>query len=188
MLDAHAEWLIKRELRNITGGNWQTEHDAEEALVQFLENTNLFVVYRQVAGEPLWKHHFQEHNAVRADLLLFPSQSLIASGWRSGAVVIEVKRSGEKIGPGLNQLIDYTNSSFYIDGGVAVMPSFGFLFPAPKQAEAVASIMAHQHLGTATLEADTLHLYCGESRILSICADGSMRLGKVQVGRRLGRR
>jgi len=102
--------------------------------------------------------------------------------------VIEIKRSGKKIGAGLNQAIDYTNTAFYIDGGVAVVPTFAFLFPVPKQAEALASIMAHQHLGSAFFAHGSLHLYCGESRILSLSDEGEIRLGHVAIGRRLGAR
>lgn len=82
----------------------------------------------------------------------------------------------------------YTNAAFYIDGGVAVVPTFAFLFPVPKQAEALASIMAHQHLGSAFFSHDSLHLYCGESRILSLLDDGEVRLGRMDIGRRLGAR
>lgn len=174
--------------RNLTCGHWQTEAEAEEYLAQFLELSKLFVVYRQVVGEPLWKHHFQPFHGVRADLLLLPDSKLLGCGWQYGAIVLEVKRSGEKIGPGLNQAIDYTNTAFYIDGGVAVVPTFAFLFPVPKQAEALASIMAHQHLGSAFFAHGGLHLYCGESRILSLLDDGEIRLGRVHMGRRLGAR
>jgi hypothetical protein len=183
-----ADWIAHRVERNSTCGQWRTEAEAEEELVRFLEKHDLFVVYRQVAGEPLWKHHFQAFNALRADLLLLPDRRLIESGWQSGAIVIDTKRSGEKIGPGLNQVIDYTNAVFYIDGGVAVVPTFGFLFPVLGQVEAVASIMAHQHLGSAFLEQAVLHFYCGHTRILSIAASGDIRLGNVPIGRRLGRR
>jgi hypothetical protein len=162
--------------------------EAETELLGFLDKHSLFVHYRQVVGEPLWKHHFQTFNSVRADLLLLPDQRLIDAGWRSGAIVIEIKRSGEKIGPGLNQAIDYTNTAFYIDGDVAVIPTFAFLFPAPEQAEAVASIMAHQHLGSAFFDHSVLHFYCGQSRILSVSDEGNIRLGKPNIGRRLGRR
>lgn len=173
--------------RNLTCGPWQTEAEAEADLVRFLQYTQAFVIYRQVIGEPLWKHHFQQFQSVRADLLLLPDQRLIACAWQSGAIVIETKRSGKKIGPGLNQAIDYTNTAFYIDGGVAVVPTFAFLFPAPKQAEAVASIMAHQHLGSAFFDRGSLHLYCG-GRILSLSEGGDIRLGRLTIGRRLGSR
>ena len=182
------DWVAHRIARNLTCGQWQTEAAAEKVLVEFLEKHSLFVFYRQVIGEPLWKHHFQSFNSVRADLLLLPDRRLIDAGWRSGAIVIEIKRSGEKIGPGLNQAIDYNNAVFYIDGGVAVFPTFAFLFPTPQQGEAVASIMAHQHLGSAFFKRSALHFYCGHSRILSISNEGDIRLGKTDIGRRLGRR
>ncbi len=174
--------------RNITAGSYRSEKAAEEDLLRFLKTTRAFVVYQQLPGEPLWKHHFQIPKSVRADLFLLPSRRLIDAGWQGGAVVIEVKRSGEKIGPGLNQLIDYTNAAFYVEGQVAVVPSFGFLFPVLPQGEAVASVMAHQHVGTAMIERGVLKLWCGESRILSLWEAGNIRLGNADIGRGLGRR
>jgi len=175
-------------LRNLTAGDWPSESAAEEDLLRFLESTKAFAIYRQIPGEPVWKHHFQRFKTLRADLLLLPNCRLVAVGWHGGAIVLEVKRSGEKIGPGLNQLIDYVNAVFAVEGGMAIKPSFGFLFPAHTQGQAVASFMAHQHVGTAMIEHGTLKFWCGETRILSITEAGEIRLGNVEIGRRLGRR
>jgi len=174
--------------RNLTCGQWSTEVQAEEDLVRFLRQTQAFIIYRQVIGEPLWKHHFQQFHKVRADFLLLPTQKLCDYDWQGGAIIIETKRSGEKIGPGLNQMIDYLNTAFYLGGGVAVVPSFAFLFPSPKQVEAVASIMAHQHLGSAFFRRHMLHLYAGECHVLSLSATGEICLGKSITGQRLGAR
>jgi len=173
---------------DVTCGDWTVESDAEDFFVQFVATTGMFRAHRQVFGEPLWKHFWQEHQAVKADVLLLPTRKLYDAGWRSGAIVIEVKRSGEKIGPGCNQLIDYTNSVFFLPSGVAVVPTFGFLFPAPKQHGPLASIMAHQHLGTAAIRHGSLNLFCGESRVLTLGQDGRIDIGNVNFGRKLGAR
>jgi hypothetical protein len=174
----------------VTWGPWPDERAAEDELVAFLEASRLFVVYRQVVGRPLWTHCFQAPQGVRADLLLIPSERLLKAGWEGGAIVIEVKRPGEKIGPGCSQLIDYMNSAWRLpeSGGVMIVPSFGFLFPARKQQGPLASVMAHQHVGTACLDHDWLHCWCGESRVLSITAAGNVRLGRLDFGHRVGAR
>ena len=94
-----------------TFGPWPDERAAEDALVAFLAAAGLFAVYRQVVGRPLWTHCFQQPQDVRVDVLLVPSARLLEAGWDAGAVIIEVKRPGEKIGPGCSQLIDYMNSA-----------------------------------------------------------------------------
>jgi hypothetical protein len=174
--------------RNITQGDWTTEKAAQGDLVARLRASQLFAVYEQAPGTPLWKHYFQESKDLRADVLLLPTDRLLEQRWQGGAIVIEVKRSGEKIGPGLNQLIDYTNAVFFVEGNIAVVPSYGFLFPICQQAGAVASLMAHQHIGSASIERDVLHLYCGHSRVISIPDAGEVRLGNLNFGRRLGSR
>lgn len=174
----------------VTCGPWPDERAAEDALVGFLASSQLFVVYRQVVGRPLWTHCFQVPQDVRADLLLIPSSRLLDAGWDGGAIVIEVKRAGEKIGPPCSQLVDYVNSAWRLpdSGGVLIVPSFGFLFPARKQHGPLASMMAHQHIGTAELNHDWLHCWCGESRVLSLTAAGNVRLGRLNFGHRVGSR
>lgn len=174
----------------VTCGGWIDERAAEDDLVAFVRSTGLFGVYRQVAGRPLWTHCFQLQQDVRADVLLVPLQRVLDAGWAGGAIVIEVKRSGEKIGPGCSQLVDYLNSAWRLpqSGGVTIVPSFGFLFPAHKQHGPLASVMAHQHIGTACFRAGWLCCYCGESRVMSINAAGGLRLGRLDFGLKVGSR
>lgn len=80
------------------------------------------------------------------------------------------------------------NSAFFLPSGVAVVPAFGFLFPALKQHGPLASVMAHQHLGTAVIQHGSLYLFCGESRVLTLGQDGLIDFGKTNFGRRLGAR
>lgn len=176
--------------RGTTTGNWSQEHEAEAFLSDFLETTGLFCVYRQVRGCPLWAHSFQDRQDVRADLLLLPSTRLVSAGWTGGAIVIEVKRSGEKIGPACNQLVDYLNSAWRVPetGGVLVVPAFGFVFPAHRQGGPLASIMAHQHIGTAGMDREWLDCHCGHSRVISIRRSGEFRLGRLNFGLKLGSR
>jgi len=173
---------------SLTVGPWPTEQEAEDWLAAFLAGTGLFHVQRQVAGVPLERHHFQRAQGVRADLLLLPSQKLVDMGWKDGVIVIEVKKPGVKIGLGINQLLDYMRTAWFIDGGIAVIPSFGFLFPARKQIGPLASVLAHQHIGTATLEGDRVDLYCGHSGVLRIGNDGDAVIKPTRFGQRMGAR
>ena len=173
---------------DLTCGPWRTEAEAEDYAVAFLERTDLFKLYRQVPGRPLCQRHFQTPKTVRADILLLPRPRLLAAGWGDGAIVVEVKRSGEKTGPGYSQLLDYLNTAWPLAGGVCVLPTFGFLFPVRKRFGPLASIMAQQHIGTAWVDQGTLWLYAGESRVMTIYESGGVRLGHTNIGHGLGAR
>jgi len=172
----------------LTCGHWATEAEAEEYLAAFLNRTALFRVHRQVAGRPMFQRHFQEPKGVRADLVLEPGPRLVAEGWTGGALVIEVKRSGQKTGPGYSQLLDYMGTAWSLDGGVCVVANFGFLFPVEKQQGPLASIMAQQHIGTASVDGGRLTFYAGESRVLTVRETGEARLGCTNIGHGLGAR
>ncbi|MBI5725045.1 MAG: hypothetical protein HZA50_13875 [Planctomycetes bacterium] len=171
----------------LTCGNWQTEEQAEQFFIEFVNATGLFGVYRQIEGVALWKHHFQKYNGLRADVLLFPSAKLAAAGWASGCIVVEIKRSGEKIGPGISQLLDYMNAAWRLPGG-SVIPSFGFILPAIKQHGPLASVMSHQHVGTAFPDRDAIKFQCGELTVLRAYRDGRVQLGGLDFGLKTGSR
>lgn len=182
--------LRNTEARNVTCGSWESEPEAEDYFVQFARQTGLFTVYRQVWGRPVHQPHFRDHEKsstkLRADIILVPNKKLIDEGWDGGIVLIEVKKSGEKIGRGLSQVQDYMNAVWQIQGGISIVPTFGFLFPALQQANALASILAHQHIGTASINDDRLLLACGAVRVISIWLNGRIKLGRTDFGRKTG--
>jgi hypothetical protein len=174
---------------NVTTGTWETEADAENALVDFLEDTGLFYIYQQVEGSPLKLCHFKEYQNCRADILALPSEKFLSMGWSDGAIVFEVKRPGEKIGPAISQLWDYLNSGWKIVGGVVVVPTYAFIFSAIKQVEAIASVMAQNHIGTAQIKDGLLYLYCGHQLVMRVWQSGMIeRMGKHNFGKRIGSR
>lgn len=172
-----------------TFGPWKDEKETANAFHAFILGTGLFRVYREIDGRPLWTHWFQKYKEVRADLLLTPMLKLSQAGWSDGSIVIEVKTPGTKIGPPVSQLIDYMNSAWMIEkSGVLTIPTFGFLFQAPKQRGPIASIMAQQHVGTANIIRGELSLFCGENHVLSTDADGGCRIGSTKFGNGTGAR
>ncbi|MFW6159068.1 MAG: hypothetical protein ACOC8E_06910 [Planctomycetota bacterium] len=174
----------------VTGGSWATEQEAEEDLVAFLAGTRLFSIYQQPTGTPIVRRPFQTESKgqLRADLLLTPKRRLIQQGWAFGSIIIDVKRSGIKIGPGLNQLIDYLGTAWRVVGGTAVLADFALLFPARCPGGPLASIMAHQHVGGANLQYGRLNMYCGHSRVMAIEPSGEVRIGRMDFGHKLGSR
>jgi hypothetical protein len=173
--------------QNETCGQFDTEKQAEDWLCGFLESTKSFKLYRQLDGFPVFRHHMQQMQNIRCDILALPINDQITTG----AIVIEVKRSGEKIGPGLSQLQDYLRSVFPVKNAICVAPTIGFLFPCPKQHRAAASWMQHQHLGTV-FQADisgNLMFFTGEERLIEFNNDGSLRFSRAsKCGRGMGSR
>jgi len=177
---------------NTTCGSWDDEADAEDYLAGFVGATGLFTVYRQVCGRAIAEPHFRDHErsstSLRTDFLLVPKRTLIDHGWDGGIILIEAKRSGVPIGKGLSQLLDYMGAAWTIQGGISLVPTFGFLFPALRQRKGLASVMAHRHIGTAVIRHDTLELLCGEKRVISIGRAGDVDLGTTDFGRKTGSR
>ena len=176
--------------RSLTTGTWATEALAEDFIVRFLECSGAFHVYRQPTGTPLRRYHFQDQpkRTLRADVLLTPSRRLREAGWSGGSIVIDAKKSGVKIGPGLNQLADYLNTAWRVPGGTAVLADFAFLYPAAKQCGPLASMMAHNHVGTADVQYGVLRMYCGETRVLSVSPAQEIHIGRTDFGHKIGAR
>jgi hypothetical protein len=163
------------------------EQDLEESLAEFLEATGLWRVLRQVMGQPLWTAS-PEAGRARCDLLLLASRRALAAGWTHGAILIEVKRPSEPIGPAISQLMDYLRTAWLLPNGVRVMAEWGFVYPAERVHGPLASVCAQNRVGTASLAAGELNLLCGEQRILTIWGGGTLRVGETRIGRRFGSR
>jgi hypothetical protein len=164
-----------------------SEADLEGELAAFVEGTRLFRVFRQVMGRSLWTA-CPAAGWVRCDLLLLASRRGLAAGWRHGPIVLEVKRPGDAIAPALSQMLDYLRSSWLLPNGVPVMASWAFVYPADRAHGPLASLMAQNRIGTASLVAGEMSLYCGEQRVLTLCDGGILRVGAVSIGRRFGSR
>jgi len=164
------------------------EADLEDGLAAFLEASALFHVYRQVSGRALWTA-CPAAGWARCDLLLSPSKRGLRAGWTHGAIILEVKRPGEPIGPAVSQMMDYLRCSWLLPPNrVAVMASWAFIYPADRQHGPMASLMAQNRVGTAGMQAGELTLCCGEQRVLTVCDGGVLRVGEVRIGRRFGSR
>jgi hypothetical protein len=137
-----------------TKGDFLTELEAEDYFCGSAAVLRWFVVKRQVQAKPLFSHPVKTQNKerYRFDVLLFPGGDLINLGWTHGAVAIECKKSGVKVGPGFSQALDYVNScAIGLDdfGGVLTIPSFAFLFPSKTDGGPVASLQTQNRIGCA---------------------------------------
>jgi len=163
------------------------EADLEQAVAAFIESTGLFRVFRQVVGRALWTA-CPSAGWVRCDLLLLASRRGLLAGWRHGPILLEIKRPGDGIGRALSQMLDYLRSSWLLPNGVPVMASWAFVYPADRAHGPLASLMAQNRIGTASLVRGEMNLYCGEQRVLTLCDGGVLRVGQASIGRRFGSR
>lgn len=170
---------IPRPCTNLTCGSFDDERDAQKWLVEFLkkchdqEGKQFFkFIAEGLVGTPLYRHHRQsiDKDSYKCDVLAMPQAPYSEF---LGAIVFEVKKSGIKIGPPLSQLKDYMASSFNVCG-IQVVPSFGFLFPCPKQHSATASWMQHQSMGAAFEECNRFKLFTGEEQLLAFSSTGRL--------------
>jgi hypothetical protein len=130
-----------------TQGEWETESEACAALDTLIQSTGLFQIFREVRGHYMAPRLDTKDRAPRLDRVLFPSPQLIERGWTLGPVGVECKRSGEKLGRPIAQMLDYGRAIWNMGDGMWVGLRFMFLWPLDKQHGDIASVMTQNRLG-----------------------------------------
>lgn len=171
-------------------GAWTTEVDAAAELDRRIETSGLFDrCYQEVDGFYLAARPNRPLQKARIDRILFPSEKLRASGW-STPIGVEIKRSGEPLGPALAQAIDYTYAAFGVgpSSGYWVHLEKIFLWPLTPQSGAIQSVMIQN--GVGALHGDELHplIFTLERHVLQSRCDGSVTVHATQSGRKVGSR
>ena len=178
--------------RDVTGPmEFGDEKAAEAFLDAALERCAAFTVYKEVRGWYLHPRPGAEIKQPRIDRLLVPSRDLIASGWGYGVIGIECKRSGIPLGRPVAQAIDYQRAAYPIAdyGGLLVLPSWVFVFPAPKQAGSLASFMVQNRIGSATPRPQgSIDMKIGEHSMLYITQTNEYHVGDITSGNKTGSR
>lgn len=174
-----------------TCGDWNTEDESMAALDDIIEHSGLFMIYREVRGFYLQPRLDQELKRPRIDRVLVPRPSLIQGGWQHGPIGVEGKRSGERVGPAIAQILDYSRAAWLVEPskGLWVMLPWLFLWPAKKTGGTVASILAQHRVGTAEpTYRNGIKFATGEQVLGSFGPAGTYRIGKGTNGRKAGSR
>lgn len=179
--------------RAVTIGNWDTEEDSKAELDCRIAATGLFRVYPEVTGTLIQPRPGQTDTGMRIDRVLLPTEKLRDLGWKHGAIGVEAKRSGERIGKPLAQATDYVRTSWLLpgSGGIRVELSLAFLWPVAEQYGPVASYMVHQRVGSVDFDGYTrIRFRIGPQTVVRAGLDGKVNLGlqSVQSGRKSGNR
>lgn len=168
----------------VTFGDWKTEVESAAAFDKAVPN-ELFTVHREVCGTLIHPRPMQVERSSRIDRILMPTERLIDMGWRFGIIGVELKRSGEKIGPPIAQAMDYGRSIWTLEPSkFKVYLDYVFIWPMGKQAGNVASICQQNRIGSAYQDYwGNLGLKCGGARILS-----GLQVGTVDGCKKVGSR
>lgn len=173
-----------------TTGTFATEAAAAAALDARLEWMDLWTMHREVNGVLLHPGMRQEQRGVRIDRILIPRQRLIDAGWSLGAIGIEIKRSGVRVGPPLAPAIDYVRSAWTIrPDGLAIVLGACFVWPMDKQSGPLCSLMSNTRVGSASFSNyESLVLTLGEEHVLRVATSGEFRVRDAGTGRQVGSR
>lgn len=174
-----------------TGGSFATEEDAADHLDALLDSAgDLFAVTKEVEGTLQYLRPGQAKVGVRIDRILYPKKKLLANGWRSGVVGIEIKKSGHPAGPLVAQAEDYMQSVFTFESGVSVCLNSVFLFPSFTAGGIAASILAQRRIGFVGERDGRLSLWLNNTCLVRY-ACGEVRVGtssQLNCGRKVGSR
>lgn len=176
----------------LTAGTWGTEVESAAALDSLLDQCGLWSVHREVPGTLIQPRPSQDAKGMRIDRILLPTPRLLALGWTHGAIGIEVKRSGIKIGPPIAQAMDYGRTVWRLDqlGGLRLWLDWVFIWPLPPRDGPLASVLAQNRIGSADGGGYyLLHLQCGSGQnLITVPRNGVPRIGAGASGRKAGSR
>jgi len=174
--------------RDYTHGNFATEAESVNALLEILHKIDLFNIYREVRGTYLHPRPGVPPQTPRIDVILGPKQELIDKGWTHGFVGIECKRSHEKIGRPISQMLDYSRAVWDIDAaGRRVMLNWVFLWPLHGQGGPIASVMAQNRIGNIVMGHNTCLYFqsCGTIAMVGVLG---VDLRETTQGQKVGSR
>lgn len=172
-----------------TTGPWVTEAESVAAFDQAVEDVGMFRSYTEVQGHYVQPRIGQPLCTPRIDRILVPTGELIGQGWHHGPVGVECKRSGEKIGPPIAQMVDYSRAVWEIRRGIWIMVQWVFLWPMDIPHGPIASILAQQRLGNVqTTATERLMFHSGQQLIGRFCRDGTIDIRPGTSGCKAGSR
>jgi len=172
-----------------TTGEWKTEAEAWEDFDRVIDQSAAFKVYREVEGFYVQPRSCTEDKSASIDRILCPLRKAIDAGWPDGAFGVEGKKSGTKIGKIVAQAMDYSRCAFHLDSGFVILLPWVFIFPADGQLGDLASVMAHNRIGTACLSLNgRLCFSCAGINGIVIGPDGDIDAKKLPLGQKRGSR
>jgi hypothetical protein len=175
----------------LTDGLFQEESDALEVFDRIVESSGVFRLHREVPGEYIMPRLGTEDKDARLDRLLIPLPPAIDAGWLWGAVAVEGKRSGKKLGRLATQALDYTRCAWRLERGVPgleLLCSWIFLFPAIFPQGDLGSVLANNRIGCCHIHEGNLLFTCGGTTGIALSRGGVITVHKFPMGNKRGSR
>lgn len=175
----------------MTNGCFQSEELAMEAFDLIVESNGAFRLHKEVCGEYLQPRADTEKKEARIDRLMIPLKEAISAGWKMGAIGVEGKRSGSKIGKVVSQALDYSRCAWTLTDGVPgllLLVRWVFVYPSDFPVGDIGSVMAQHRIGCVTLCGDSLYFNCGGTNGLILSAGGSVQIKPLPMGKKAGSR
>ena len=192
--DRERQYFMTARRDGVTYGPWTNERASCEAFDAVMStHSTWWTVRPEVHGRLTHPAPWQTQGTrLIIDRVLLPTPALQELGWPGWPVGVEIKRSGVPCGPALSQAIDYTRGIFDIDGSPHQL-RWVFVWPLMPVGGPLASLMVHQHIGSASTQRNLLNLRLGDANVFSFDWQGYPRLGNnltrlgVGTGNRSGK-
>ncbi len=186
----------------LTIGNYEDEVLSGKEFDTVAEKSGLFKIFgkgtlRGIRGEmihPLPGMDHKRHYII--DRILSPTDKMRKAGWNKGLIGVELKRTGEKVGPPLSQMLDYLRCAWILpDNNINVLIDYCFLWPLDKCGGCTASIMAQNRIGGCCLKYNSnqdyyrLQFFIGEqSVIIHYINTDKTEISNLKTGEKTGSR
>jgi hypothetical protein len=176
--------------REVTSGSWATETEAARDLDERLNTIGCFRVFKEVRGYYVQPRVGCDDEQPRIDRILIPEKSLVEKGWMLGAVGIECKVSGKKLGPVVSQCMDYSRAVFTLPTNqIRICVSWVFIWSTLSIKGNLASLMAQNCVGEARGGSyELFRLGTAGGHILEVMTDGYISVRNPACGRKVGSR
>lgn len=183
--------------KDYTRGNFSSEAEAWAYFdAVLLKASTSFRSYREVDGEYIQPRPGTESKSARIDRILIPIAGAVDAGWRDGAIGVEGKKSGHKLGRLICQGLDYSRCVWRLADqhkpgppGMSFITEWVFLYPVADPGCDLGSVMAQNRIGhVAPGWRGGLVFSCGGTHGIEIDADGAVKAKQLSMGRKRGSR
>lgn len=178
----------------LTGGEFENEPAAWEWFDAMIDRSKSFRNCKEVRGTYIQPRIDTDEKDARIDRVLIPLKPAIEAGWGDGAIGIEGKKSGTKIGKLISQAMDYTRCVWELEEhhssvpGLLLMTRWVFIYPVDRIVGDIESIMAQNRIGYVRISSRMLAFSCGGTNGITIDAGGLIDVKQLPMGRKRGSR
>lgn len=174
----------------LTDGSFETEQAAWERFDQIVQAAKSFTIYREVAGEYVHPRLETEVKGARIDRILVPRQPALDQGWSHGAIGVEGKKSGHKLGKLVCQALDYHRCAWHLPTShINVFLKWVFIYPVDENLIGdIESVMAQNRIGYSNIRQNKVRFCTGATCTLAIESSGAVEIKTMPQGGKRGSR